>query len=404
MNDPRRTAKTLFLFVALLIASGAFSPLWTDTTARDVIEGGRTMQVLWSAAYAIVLVLIVPRWRTLAEVATRNKALAVLISFSAFSAAWSSDPAVTLRKSAAILCTSLLGVLLALEYDGRRSLNLIAGVLGFAAFASLAAAEFFPSYFSPTEYVPNAVHGVFSHKNLLGRAMALGTLAFLSLERHRMRAWVISIWGGALCIAMLLVSHSQTAFIVLLLMLLLTAASTILRMEWRQALGSALILAAFCIPVTALAVSNGSELAALLHRDTTLTGRSHIWDFAVLAFTRHPLLGYGYGAFWWVAADSRQTIALLGYPTPNAHNGFLDIALQLGALGLALFAASWFVALRRAVLHARRCADRWPLLFLIFLALYSLTETSLLVPNSLLWILYVSTCATVSHVSSEFRA
>jgi O-antigen ligase len=228
--------------------------------------------------------------------------------------------------------------------------------------------------------------------------MSVGALAFLLMPSRGIAGLVLSLCGAALCGALLLASHSQTALIVLLAIILLSFLSALLRLEWRQAWGSVLLLLLTCAPLAWLAVSHANSLTLLLHRDITLTGRSRIWAYASLSFVKRPWLGYGYGAFWWVADESRQVLALIGYKTPHAHNGFLDLGLQLGVAGVAVFLAGWLVALCAAVRHLRlhpvKCA-RWPLLYLCFIAIYSVTENSLLIPNSLLWVLYIAAAATV---------
>lgn len=391
----------MFFIVVLLLASGAFAPLWISPTAHDqAITGDATLQAVWTAIYLVVALLLVGHGRALWGLLAENKAL-VLLSISCLaSTVWSEDPVVTVRKSLAVIGTLLLGMAFAIRFELREQIQIVAAALGLAAVASLVAALCFPQTFPPTEFAGTAWNGVFSHKNLLGRSMSLGVLAFLFLDRRGMPGYLLSLSGAALCFAILLSAHSQTALVVLFAMLPLSALCTLLRWPWRQAAGSLLMLLLACVPVVWIAIAHGSSLAALLHRDMSLTGRSKIWTFAILSFFKRPWLGYGYGAFWWVSGESRQVLALIGYPTPHAHNGFLDLGLQLGAVGVGLFALGWFGALFSAALHFRRSGTRvskWPLLFLLFLVLYSLTENSLLASNSLLWILYVASCASVSR-------
>src|ERR1700721_30572 len=72
--------------------------------------------------------------------------------------------------------------------------------------------------------------------------------------------------------------------------------------------------------------------SSVLGRDNTLTGRTEVWAAVLPEMERHALLGYGFGSFW---TDARRLL----YDIPTSHNGYLDILLELGALGLALFIA-----------------------------------------------------------------
>ena len=163
------------------------------------------------------------------------------------------------------------------------------------------------------------------------------------------------------------------------------------------------------IPTTACAAavaSHAESVAAWLQRDLTLTGRAKIWELAWLSVERNPLLGYGYNAYWWVSGDSYQTLALLRYATPHAHNGFLDLTLQIGLIGAALFAVVWINSMFAALRFLRSSADaeRWPVLFLSCLLLYSFTENGLMIPNSLLWIMFVAATVGLSREMRRERA
>ena len=71
-------------------------------------------------------------------------------------------------------------------------------------------------------------------------------------------------------------------------------------------------------------------------RDTTLTGRTEIWDKA-LGLVQNPVLGAGFETFW---LGDRLLAMWKAFPVflPNqAHNGYLEMYLNLGAVGLILF-------------------------------------------------------------------
>jgi exopolysaccharide production protein ExoQ len=399
VTDIRRSALMIFLVAVLLLSTGAFAPLWTDTSAHDVaIDGAPVLQMLWAVLYAITIVLLIPHARSVANMIAGNKSLTLLLFLCLLSAAWSDNPAVTLRKSIAILGTTCVGLLLAVKFDLRGQLRLLAMTLGIVALASLLAALFFPGHFPTTEIAPAAWNGIFSHKNLLGRSMSLGAVAFLCLPRRSLAQYLLSVSGTVLCLALLAASHSQTALVVFVAMAFLMLLTHLLRMEWRQSLGTTLVALVVSAPIFWIALSHSSSLVALLGRDPSFTGRTRIWQVASISFFQRPWLGYGYGAFWWVSNQSRQALALIGYPTPHAHNGFLDLGLQLGAIGIAAFTFAWMLAIFGAVRHLRRDGERearWPLLCLLFTVLYSITESSLLAPNSLLWILFVAACASI---------
>jgi O-antigen ligase len=80
-------------------------------------------------------------------------------------------------------------------------------------------------------------------------------------------------------------------------------------------------------------------------RDTSLTGRDAVWAFAAAAIVQRPILGYGYAAFW---SDSDWTLQALHWSPPHAHNGVLQVLLDLGGVGLVLTIALLINTWRRA--------------------------------------------------------
>jgi O-antigen ligase len=70
-------------------------------------------------------------------------------------------------------------------------------------------------------------------------------------------------------------------------------------------------------------------VASSMGRDSTLTGRTDIWrEFLPMAMKR-PLLGHGFGGFW---TDERFRLEWVN----SVHNGYLEVILHLGFVGLVL--------------------------------------------------------------------
>ena len=80
------------------------------------------------------------------------------------------------------------------------------------------------------------------------------------------------------------------------------------------------------------------ELISRFMSDPTFTGRDEIWRFALDNVAKRPLFGFGFEAFWGmpdlVNAWSYQES--WGYRASDAHNGYLNLAVTTGLVGLAL--------------------------------------------------------------------
>ena len=83
---------------------------------------------------------------------------------------------------------------------------------------------------------------------------------------------------------------------------------------------------------------------------------------------------------------------------PHAHNGILELWLELGIVGTGLYLAVFVYYVAKAVNFLRQSSNpaaAWPLIFLVFLFLASLTESEFLGGSSVTFILYVAVAATV---------
>ena len=135
-----------------------------------------------------------------------------------------------------------------------------------------------------------------------------------------------------------------------------------------------------------------------LNKDLTLTGRTDFWPIIVDKINQRPILGYGMAGFWqpWRGADDPGgdiIVAKTQFQPMHSHNGFLDLGLDLGWLGLALFALSFFNNVAKSVVYLSRVRlpeSGLPLLLLTYTLMTNFTETGLIGVTSI-WFWYVVT-------------
>ena len=145
----------------------------------------------------------------------------------------------------------------------------------------------------------------------------------------------------------------------------------------------AVLVGALSLPFFLLFTVKFSEvIAPLLHamgRDATFTGRTNIWDHITLT-TVNPLIGAGYWNFWGGPGGYSINVALDSL-IPNAHNGYLDMYLDGGIIGI--FLLYFMLASRglRIMKHLKAGGDpdhyyRMRFAVLIAAIIYNLTETA----------------------------
>jgi exopolysaccharide production protein ExoQ len=132
-----------------------------------------------------------------------------------------------------------------------------------------------------------------------------------------------------------------------------------------------------------------STVSGKLGRDATFTGRTEIWEVLTPFALQEPFLGHGYGGFW-----SEGTIAKA--EVNEAHNGYLEVILELGFVGLCLL-FGLVISYCQKLRHQLRQQGRFEwaafgLCVLIMLILHEVTEASFLAASDLIWMSLVYVC------------
>jgi exopolysaccharide production protein ExoQ len=135
----------------------------------------------------------------------------------------------------------------------------------------------------------------------------------------------------------------------------------------KPALVHLLIAAMIGISVYALFFQSSGGLVEGLGRDATLSGRSTGW-LIILGIPSNHLVGAGYESFWLGSRLQMVWDAFPGMKIGQAHNGYIEIVLNLGWLGIALFALLIVTGYRNVIGAYRLDPDIGSLRIAYFLA------------------------------------
>src|SRR5439155_15785538 len=128
---------------------------------------------------------------------------------------------------------------------------------------------------------------------------------------------------------LLFLSDSKTAFGLALICPFLAGLTLIARKITRISPAIILLSIPLCYALlSSVSNFNIERISYMLYGDSSLTGRTVIWDFANYEIGRSPLVGWGYQSFWLVP-DSPAVVDAPGWVKmmPNAHNGYYDTML-----------------------------------------------------------------------------
>lgn len=147
------------------------------------------------------------------------------------------------------------------------------------------------------EHLAGDWRGAFGHKNVAAPIMAM--LVFVGLYLTSRKSLISGIAITGLSSVFLVFSGGKSAMGLFVLTLLLGSLVYALKSLWLRA------TVCFVPLFTLNALTVGSvfddrlaEIVKLLPIDTTFTGRTDVWEFAISSLGLRPFLGYGFAAFW----------------------------------------------------------------------------------------------------------
>jgi exopolysaccharide production protein ExoQ len=382
--------------------------IFLNIPAVQVLEARPENRIFWPLMTAISVIMAVQN-RSRLTLPPHIICLLAYLAFAGASVLWAFSPERSLIRfvQQVMIVTSIVlpAMMAARTADMIRGLFLcFAFSLILNAFFVLGGSVTIVSYGS--RLVDIGYQGYFVGKNYLGECAAVAFL--LSFHEMRYRGWRRALGMIVVAVSFLLVylSDSKTALGLALICPLLAGLTFIVRKITR--ISPAIIL--LSIPVCYALLSsvsnfNFERISYMLYGDSSLTGRTIIWDFAQYEIARSPLLGWGYQSFWLVP-DSPAVVEAPGWVKmmPNAHNGYYDTMLEMGYAGLA-----FLVVFILATLHAiGRVADRDParaqlvLSLALFIILYNFFESLWMRGFEFLWVVFVIVAAEIGRYWRPF--
>ena len=244
-----------------------------------------------------------------------------------------------------------------------------------------------------------AWRGFFFHKNIAGAVMALTFIvcgnAWIDKRKFRYAVFAVlaflfvvgtkSKTSLALCVGMLAISNIYRAL-----------------SDSTQKRAILLLMLAFgMVGFLGLYIAYQPMIERLFADPTSFTGRVSIWQVAFDYLADHPFFGSGFGGFWQVGSLSpahdylNQQFQKL---TAHSHNGYLEIWVTTGPLGLVMLLLS-FVALPAYWFLTGSTKENQQLMvpafaIWVFVMYQNLLETSFFDKDRQVWVIFLAAIAT----------
>jgi O-antigen ligase len=406
---------TVWLLINGSRSVGQWLNLTAPVHAADAyVDGSPVDRMVFLFLMLSSMAVLVYRRFALGRLVMQNKVWVLFFVYCGLSVAWSDFPSVTFRRWFKAAGDPLMVLVLLTE---ARPAVAIEVVLRRCAYVLLPLSVLFIKYyphlgrnFSP--WGAQFFTGVTTNKNLLGYTLfVLGSFFVAWLftrqaaepadraERRVRRDDMIITLVFLLIIAYLFkMADSQTAVVALAAA---TSVAFALRFEIIQRhFGKFAMVGLTFSMLLQMTLNINEAVIEGVGRDTTLTGRTEIWSTA-LGLVSNPVLGAGFETFW---LGNRLLAMWAAFPVflPNqAHNGYIEMYLNLGAVGLVLFLcalASSYRSIHGRLLDAGKAATvdiyemRLGVLGIAFFVgylLYNITEATFK-PLTLLFVTFLA--------------
>jgi len=378
----------------------SFIPRFPDPS---VLLGSAWIEIaLWfgtalAVAHTLTRENLLPRYLSRCR---RNWPLGVFVALGLVSAAWSLDPVATAFRSLELLFATVVGSYIGTRYRPNQMLEVLFWAGAIFLILCIAIVFGLPTegqMHSRPEY--RSWRGVYWHKNHLGSIAALINVVSLCRVLIAFEQRAADWLGGVfylLSLAVVYFSYSVTGGVVLIVLHVFVSCvwlwikTSHRRRAWHYYV--ALGIAAFGAAWT---VTNADRIFSIFNRSPTMSGRVDLWHYLLKEVVPQRLWwGHGFGAIWTiesfrVGAGERVH---WGKPAVIADNGFLDILLHLGIVGLLIFLGVLIVASVRSLRHGlagRTLTDFFPLLLVFYAVVGNLAFSLFMETEIFVWLLIV---------------
>lgn len=381
------------LWVAIVgsrAVSSWFTPAAIGPEAQ--LQGHPVDAVIFGLLEVAAFSVLVFRRRRVCRLLAANWPILAYFIYCLISVIWSYHTGVSLKRWIKSLGDIAMVLVIVTDPQPVNAVRRLVSRVGFVLLpASVLLIKYYPYLgraYAPDGKLMNT--GVTTNKNSLGvllLVISLGTLwqvvTLLRAKPHlgrrrRLIAQITVLMFGAFLLRM---ANSQTSigcFILGSVIFLLTGIRVIRR---RPARAHVLCLSIVLAGIFVLLLGGGTDVVHAMGRKSSLTGRTAIWA-ALIPTVTDPVLGAGFESYWTSPNEAKfaQTLKTEGWLDPKylneAHNGYIEVYLELGWVGVALIILILATGYKRAVAAYRINPKIGGLLlaYVIAAMVYSVTE------------------------------
>jgi len=331
-------------------------PLDESYEMIDAISKGNVIDAtIFSILMILGMIILSRRIKECNQILKNNRWLFILIFYCGISVLWSDYSFVSFKRWFRGIGTFLMVLVVLTETDPLETLKTM---LRRCAFLMVPLSILFIKYFRNLgvyygEYGGTGYCGVTTHKNILGRlCLILGIyfiweILIIWKNKNKNKSYlygkdfIVNITFLMMILWLLLKSNSKTSIscFAIAICILLFFNVNIIRSNISY-INRIILLFVVTFFILDLTIDLTHMLVTSLGRDMTFTGRTELWSFC-LNFVDNPIIGVGYDSFWLGERLKLFWTKYWWHPI-QAHNGYIDVYLQIGIIGIFLLAGTMF--------------------------------------------------------------
>ena len=310
--------------------------------------GGETTNIRNQVVYLFLffssLIILSKRFDKILSLIRSEKYLSLFIVLCLLSAVWSDYPFLSFKRSFQLFVMFLVITAALTNIEPKILLKQLKIVVSIYLFYNLYACRFIPAAIDP---VFGTWRGIEVQKNWLAQNSLycfLSSIAFFNFDKTRYAKFYDIV---IILISVLIIykAHSSTNLIAVVIIVFMGIVFQIESIFNNLGIGRSILglMFLFILTFSGIFLIFSSEIFGLIPgyfgKDTTLSGRVDIWDFVWNDIEKQFLLGYGFATYWIMGSSRIEIFASYfeGFMVNSAHNGYLEIILQLGFFGFIFF-------------------------------------------------------------------
>jgi exopolysaccharide production protein ExoQ len=386
-------------FLSHWLNLGAFA------SADSLADGSPVDRLLFGALIGAGLWVLKKRQVDWARVVLKNPLVWLFFVFGLVSVFWSPFPFVSLKRLFKAIGNIVMVLVILTEPNPYRAAGTLLRRLGYLTLPlSIVFIKWFPELGREYHSTGTAMFtGVGMQKNSLGQLCLLVATYCLWSLLYASRSWgVVRTFGVRVELVLLAMiawlmsmANSATALgcLVAAVSVQLIGRSSFGRTPRRLVATAMVVICLGAASEAAFSVS--SAVINALGRRSDLTTRVPMWQDLIATNPGDPVVGVGYEAYY-LTPEGRQVTDR--WKVSNAHNGYLEVFLNSGFVGLGLVIATLLFSVWRLRLHppSDMAGATLRLSLLVIVALYNWTESTFRGVSNI-WLVFFLASMEIRH-------